>query len=147
MIRMHPFSAADEQIIEAAVRTYHSRIGSRINKMWFKHVDVNRVLTRILSGDLLAAIVDDSYLVVFTIGAPWYTDELVLEELGILTLGRGGDFAVVTRFLEDAAKANGCVMVAVGTALSRENEALARKYKRQGYLTEAYQLIKPITQE
>lgn len=141
--REFPFTAAESEDISAALRTYHAKISSRGNKPWYKHVDLRRVLTSILGGDSMSALVD-GYLVVYDIGETWYSPHKVLEEVMVIRIYPGGDFLQVPKFLESKAKAHGCAMVCVGTALARSDAALIKIYERSGYQVAAVQLTKTI---
>lgn len=141
--REYPFTAAESEDISAALRTYHEKISSRGNKPWYKHVDLRRVLTSILGGDSMSALVD-GYLVVYDIGETWYSAHRILEEIMVIQIYTGGRFSNVPKFLESKAKAHGCAMVSVGTALARSDPALVKVYEKVGYQVAAVQLTKTI---
>lgn len=88
-------------------------------------------------------IVEESYLVVFDIGIPFYSDALVLQELLVLRLS-SGDFSCVTAFMEQQAREAGCAMVVAGTALTHCDKALASLYHRYGFKTEALTIVKEL---
>ena len=143
--REFPFTAAEADAIESALRTYHSRILRCTNKVWFAHVDVDRVLNLILTGEVKAALVE-GFLILYEVGVPWYSEHsLVLSEMMVLRVTPGGDFQVVPQFLESKGRFYGCDFVCVGTALAHNDLALARMYERSGYHVEAMQLIKHLT--
>lgn len=141
--REYPFTAAESEDISAALRTYHEKINSRGKKPWYKHVDLRRVLTSILGGDSLSALVD-GYLVVYDIGETWYSQHRILEEVMVIRVYPGGSFPNVPKFLESKAKAHGCAMVSVGTALARSDPALVKLYEQAGYQVAAVQLTKSL---
>lgn len=141
--REYPFTAAESKDISAALRTYHAKISSRGKKPWYKHVDLRRVLTSILEGDSMSALVD-GFLVIYDVGVPWYSPERMLEEVMVLRVYPGGDFFNVPKFLEAKAKVHGCTMVSVGTALARSDAALIKLYEQAGYNVAAVQLTKTI---
>lgn len=142
--REYPFTAAESKDIAAALRTYHSKFSSRSSKGWYQHVDVSRVLTSILEGDTLSALVD-GYLVMYEIGSPWYNPDLtMLEEVMVIQVYPGGSFGSVTSFFESKAKAFGCKLIAVGTALAKNDRALCKMYEAAGYKVAAVQLTKTV---
>lgn len=99
--------------------------------------DLEYVVDRIIKGEeLLAVILDDSYLLVYSIGSPWYSKSTVLVEDMVLRLAPGSHFSVVTDYLEDLAEQNDCDMILVGGALARSSRAITRLYQRQGFTVE-----------
>lgn len=141
--REYPFTEDEMQRISSAIRTYHTAIEHRTNKEWFKFVDVEHVLTLIQTGLMPTALLDDSYLVLYTIGAPWYhpSIQFVQEQL-VLRVGAGGTLRKVTDFLEHKAKFHNAAGVAVGTALAHNDESLKRMYAKRGYNQQGVQLLK-----
>ncbi len=117
-------------------------IKSRETKKWIKTISLERVIETINEGP--AWIVDEHYLVMFMVDTPWYADEPWLMEQLVLSLAPGGNFSAVTDFLEDQARAEGCRIVTVGTALAPVDKALARLYIRQGYEGEVITLTKEL---
>lgn len=146
--KQFPFTATDATRIASAIRTYADSIGHRINKVWFKSVDTQHVLSLILTGGVNAAIVNDSYLVLYEAGAPWYNPTVtVVEELMVLSLQDGSPTASlkdVTDFLEGQGRIHKATLVVVGTALAHRDEALIRMYGRLGFNRESTMLIKAI---
>lgn len=143
-----PFSAADAERIYAALRAALSSADHHTNKAWLKAADVDHVLSLILDGEVSAAIVEDSYLVVFDHGVPWYSKDVrMVEELLVVKLHlslTGVSLRAVTRFLEAVAKATDSSYVVAGTAFSRGDAALARMYSVDGYHQEAVTLVKQV---
>lgn len=89
-------------------------------------------------------IVDNAYLVAYDVGSPWYTDKPFLQELVVLRLVGGSSFNKVTSFLEERAREAGAVMIGVGTALARNDTAVASLYETEGYRAEAQVLTKDV---
>lgn len=138
----YPFTGAEEQLISRALRKYHRRISHYANKLWFKGVDPEYVLTQILQGHVKAALLEH-YLVVFDIGGVWYNPELLyVEERLVLAVSPGGRLSDVTTFLEELARLNGAEYVGVGTALAHNDEALSRMYSAEGYQPSGITLTK-----
>lgn len=113
-------------------------------KAWYKYIEVDTTLETIYDADN-AWIIDESYLTMFDICTPWYSKSiLVVEEMIVLRLKPGGDFANVPAFLERKGREAGAKLVCVGTALARTDAALASVYKEYGYRTETHILLKEI---
>lgn len=115
----------------------------KLGKSWLRDIDREQVLHSILAGAVQARIVH-GYLVLFTVGSPWYSTVSVLEECLVLRLYPGGTLRDVAAFLELEAEANGCVRVCVGTALANDR-AIARVYNSAGFYEEARTLVKDLT--
>jgi hypothetical protein len=91
-----------------------------------------------------AYIVQDAYLVMFVLGVPWYSTDLVLSEQLVLALRPSKDFSVVPRFLEQAGREAGARLAEAGTALAKSDRALASLYERSGFTVEAFALTKEL---
>lgn len=97
---------------------------------------VELALNMIVGGGVKSVVVDESYLVVYDCGKPWYSFHNVLQELLVLRIGRGSSFWAVTGVLDYLAEINGCSEIVVGGALTRAPKALCRLYSRAGYVDE-----------
>lgn len=140
-VKQQPYSGKDADRIESALLPYRTKTALR--KDWFHLVDVDKVLDAVLTGDENSCIVDDSYLVVFAVGRPWYGSTVLVEEKLVLRLpGATASFSSVTALLDRIAASTSAAGVVVGTALAPVDEALARLYKRQGYSTQSQSLAK-----
>lgn len=111
---------------------YATRLKKSGAKSWYKYIDVDIVMRRIYDVELY--IVDEAYLVAYQIDTPWYAkdDVLILEEVIVLRLA-DGDFSKVPAFLKRKGKEAGAALVSVGTALARNDVALASMYQRFGF--------------
>lgn len=108
-----------------------------------RRLDEQRVLTHIITSEN-SWIVEDSYLVVFSVVTPWYspTEICDIREELVLKLSAEGDFSCVPAFLEQRREAEGASLTAVGTSLASSDSALATKYEQHGFRREATLLIK-----
>lgn len=95
-----------------------------------------RMLYSILSREVNSKVVDDSYLVVYDYGIPWYSNKMFLFELMVLKIGSGGSFEAVTDLLDDLAYEVDAKAIAVGSQLCRAPAALSRLYSRAGFVNE-----------
>lgn len=140
----YPFTDEQSKQIESSLRMYHSKIAHRTNKVWFEFVDLEYVLSIILSGEHKAALVD-GFLVLYGTGQLWYNPRITaIEECLVIRVGRGGSLRSVTAFLESKGRLLGASLVLVGTALAHSDTALASMYESNGYQVAAYQLTKQI---
>jgi hypothetical protein len=93
-------------------------------------------------GEIPAVIVD-GYLVVYDMGAPWYSFTPLLFEQMVLRLDpQPGNYSVVHKALEQLAARHKCGGVIAGNAVGRK--ALTRAYERAGFKTIATQLHKGV---
>lgn len=121
----------DYYLIKTVMDKYATRLKKSGAKSWYNYIDVDTVMKRIYDHEIY--ILDEEYLVVYEITSPWYNDEvLFLQEIIVLRLGQG-DFSKVPAFLKRKGKEAGAVLVGVGTALARNDAALASMYQRFGF--------------
>lgn len=129
--------------MKAAMSLCLSRLVRSDKKAWYKLIDLEASF-KYLFHHAEAWIVDDAYFVVFDVHNPWYAKEdiLILEEVIVLRLVRGSDFSVVPAFLERKGDEAGVKLVCAGTALARNDMALASFYERHGFKLETMVLTK-----
>lgn len=128
--------AAEDHLAKALKRT---------GKVWVQRVRLDKVLDALFDPDNLVFIVDETFLVYYETGQPWYSDTDVLEEKLVLNLRPGASFSAVTDFLEERARLHQAELIGVGTALAASDAALVRCYTRNGFKQEAITLIKEVT--
>lgn len=109
----------------------------------YQHLDVEEAL-RFLFGSANAYIVADTYLVVYQVGTPWFTNKVFLSEQLVLKLGGNATFAVVTEFLTRHGREAGAVLAEAGTALARSDAALASLYQDGGFTPACIALTKEL---
>lgn len=90
-------------------------------------------------------IVDETFLVCYQIGTPWFSNEQMLGEMSVLRLAAGGSFSMVTDFLKAEAKRHSCKWVLTGTLLSNCDELLSRLYTMKGFSPTLRQLAMEVT--
>lgn len=90
-------------------------------------------------------IVDETFLVCYQIGTPWFSNEQMLGEMTVLRLAPGGSFSAVTDFLKAEAKRHSCKWVLTGTLLSNCDEVLSRLYTMKGFSPTLRQLAMEVT--
>lgn len=118
---------------------------AHLPKSWAEHIDAFRCLDQIMTGVVDAVIVEETYLLVYDVGAPWYSKDIILAEMLVLKVYEGGArFHHLAEALEQLARENEATAITVGTALAQSDAALSRLYKRHGFQIEAYSLYKPI---
>jgi len=98
--------------------------------------DQKYVVDNILDHTYTSVVLDDSYLLIYNVGSPWYSTSSVLVEEMVLRLQPGSHFSVVTDYLDDLAEHYDCDLILVGGALSRSSRAITRLYQRQGFTVE-----------
>lgn len=117
-------------------------------KTWFSSIDPGKVLQTIMSGEHLAFIVEDTYLILADLHSPWFANDehKVLAEMLVLKINQAGPgkFQDIPRALTALAGVVGARAVVVGTALAPTNRALARMYSREGFQASATELYKEL---
>lgn len=118
------------------------------HKAVHKHLDLDAAVEFLFekcSQDLY--VVSDKYLVAYVMVPSWCLDGDMLVELVTLDLYRDkpGKLADVTAFLEQQAKAYGCIGVTFGTSLHRDDAALVAELRGLGYTPDSYQHFKGVT--
>lgn len=131
--------------IYVAAEDHLAKAQKRTGKVWVQRVRLDKVLDVLLDPDNYVFIVDETFLVFYEVGQPWYADTDVLEEKLVLNLRQGAKFSAVTDFLEERARLHQAELIGVGTALAASDAALVRCYTREGYRQEAITLIKEVT--
>lgn len=109
----------------------------------YRYLDVDVAMSSIYEFEH-AYIVADSFLVIYSVEAPWYSNDLFLHERLVLRLMKSAPFGVVTQFLTSAAVEAGAVLAAAGTALAKSDAALASLYIKDGFSPEGLTLVKEI---
>lgn len=144
MVKYRRVGPADVGLVTEVATTTFDKILRRRKKEWIRQVDLTVVLPYIFHKDTHAYIVEDAYLVMFDVGAAWWTNEQTLMEQLVLSLRPGTDFSVVTDFLEEQAMRHEVDLISVGTSLAPSDAALVRLYSRYGYQQECIALTKRI---
>lgn len=98
--------------------------------------DTESAVDRIVSGKVDAYVLDEAYLICYSVGMPWYSKDLVLEELMVLRIGTGSKFSAITDLLDDIAELNDVSYIYVGGSFTSAPKALTRLYSSAGYKPE-----------
>lgn len=134
---------ADYHLILRVLEDLATKLKASGKKAAWQYFDPTTV-TRALYDMGTAFIVEEAYLVAYTLGTPWYSKDgiIMLHEELVVRLAAGGDFSVVPAFLADKAREAGAVLAIAGTALAKADNALASLYHRAGFSTQALTLVK-----
>jgi len=90
------------------------------------------------------AYIVDGYLVLYDLTEMWWSDSPIIAEQLVFALGPGGSLDAVVEFLEAKAREAGAKRVCVGTALAKNDNALASAYEKRGFNRMAINLAKEI---
>lgn len=112
----------------------------------YDYCDGPRMVDAIVKDKLVdAIIVNETYLVCYTVNEVWYSGDKLLAENLVLKINKlKQDFSCVVEALEIIAKVNGCVGICSGTAFSSNNKVVADKYIANGFKLSGYELYKGI---
>lgn len=112
---------------------------------WKNRCVLDDSINAISQGLVNVVIVDEAYLLFYRIGSPWYNAALLdFYELGVFRVSGKGSFRAVVKAMQDIAEEAGAGRVVVGTSLASDHEALARLYRRHGFVDNAKVLYKEI---
>lgn len=136
----------DMKAIYAAVLSRSERDG----KDWNNRVNANDALEVIVSlmfnegpPGLEAVVLNDSHLLLFSVGNPWWSKTPWLIEQFYIRLARGpSDKALAA--LDELAADRKCTSIVFGTSMAAKDAALARLLGRAGYTPQSQQLIKEL---
>lgn len=133
-VRARKLAQGDYLLLKTVLEKHHKKLVRSKRKLWFKYINVDKCL-RFFYQCEHAYIVDDTYLVIYDIINPFYADEGItyIQEVIVLRLVAGADFSAVTTFLERSRVEAGAVAIGAGTALARNDRALASLYQQEGY--------------
>lgn len=107
-----------------------------------QYVDWDAAYSALLTGKVYSVICD-GYLVVYDVGAPWYSSTpLLLEEMVCRLGSKPGNFRTVIATLERLAVLHSCKAIICGNAIGRRS--LTTAYSRGGFKTIAVQIYKEI---
>lgn len=118
-------------------------VESTVDKAISSRLSAERVMSHIIQSEN-SWIVDETFLVVYSVVTPWYSPLEIsdLREELVLRLQPGLDFSCVPVFLAQRHDVEGVSLTAVGTALASSDDALASKYEQHGFRREAILLTK-----
>jgi hypothetical protein len=129
------------------LRSHLERLVARVEARGGKHIhkclDIDKAMVGLYDHD--HAYIVSGYLVVYQLGTPWFSDQLVLAEQLVLRLDGASCFSVVPAFLEREGREAKACLIEAGTALSLSDRALASLYKQAGFQMGGYALTKDIS--
>lgn len=101
---------------------------------WYRAVDTALVAERIRNGSVRHLLIDETYVLVYDVGSPWYSREVMIEEMLVVRLATGtGTIDGVVSVLVALAAVHGAQGIAAGNSLARYPRALERLYTRRGF--------------
>lgn len=112
----------------------------------YDYCDGPRMVDAIVKDKLVeSVIVNETYLICYTVNDVWYSDDKILSECLVMRLHKTEHtFECVVEALEILAKVNGCVGICAGTAFSSNDNELASKYKSLGFENSGFELYKGV---
>lgn len=112
----------------------------------YDYCDGPRMVDAIVKDKFVdAVIVNETYLICYTVNEVWYSGDKLLSENLVLRLNKTKHgFDKVVEALEIIAKVNGCVGICCGTAFYYNNKELADKYCEHGFEVSGFELYKGI---
>jgi hypothetical protein len=123
---------------------------SRDGKDWDSRINPSDALDVIVSlmfnagpPDLEAVVLNDSHLLLFSVGNPWWSKTPWLIEQFYIRLARGTSSAALMA-VDQLARDRSCTSIIFGTSLAADDEALSRLLARAGYQPQSRQLIKEL---
>lgn len=97
-------------------------------------VNVDHAVNAMMSGEVEHVVINDELLLAYSVGSPWYSDNLVVQELLVLRLYDGPTgLEAVADTLERIKQNTNAAMTIVGGAFSDKPAVLARAYRRLGF--------------
>ena len=115
----------------------------KADKTTSRLVDIPTVVHQLRTKAVDHYVLDEQILLVYTVGTPWYSTSLVLEELLVLRLYDGKcRIKDVCDLLDDIADEHEVACTYVGSAASERPEVLRRAYMRYGFKVEDSGLVK-----
>lgn len=122
--------------LDAALYLSLAPSGSKHNSSSVSYLcdDPQYTVDMIVQNMVDSVVIDESYLLVFSVVKPWYSmNRVLLSEDLVLRIGKGSTFRAVASTLEHLAELNNCDAIITGGALSRSSRAIIRLYQRFGY--------------
>ena len=144
-MKIRPLTAADYPFIDEYIK---QRPWERTSKKWVNLIEPDLIEKTLKNQNpkIDCVIVEDTYLVLFSVIRPWFTNKILIDEKLIFRLLDGpGKFTDVIEALEYIAQIIGASAVMVGTALAPKDEVLVRMFQRAGFESNHTGLFKEIT--
>lgn len=122
--------------LSAALHLSLAPTGSEHTTSTVRHLcdDMEYTVSVIVDGDVSSVVIDEAYLLVYSVGQPWYSlGHTVFQEDLVLRIGSGSNFGRVVETMEGLAAEHNCSTLLAGGALSRSSRAITRLYRMHGF--------------
>lgn len=143
-MNIRPLRETDHAAIDAYIK---QRPWERADKAWVALIDPTCIEATLknMNPNIHCVIVKDTYLLLFSVVSPWFTNKRLIDEKLIFRLLDGpGKFTDVVDALEYIAKSMNASGIMAGTALAPSNKAMARMFQRAGFELSQTGLFKDI---
>lgn len=143
-MNIRPLAEEDYPFIDQYIK---QRPWERANKQWIKLIDpvLIEATLKNKNPNIHCVIVEDTYLVLFSVIRPWFTNKALIDEKLIFRLLNGpGKFSDAVAALEYIAKTTDAAGVMVGTALAPNDKVMVRMFQRAGFELSQSGLFKDI---
>lgn len=143
-MNIRPLTKEDYPFIDKYVK---QRAWERTNKKWTSLIDPTLIETTLknMNPNIHAVVVEDTYLLLFAVISPWFTNKTLIDEKLVFRFLDGpGKFSDVTAALEHIATSTNAAGIMVGTALAPSSKVMVRMYQRAGYELSQSGLFKEI---
>lgn len=121
------------------------KVWGHADKLWTTLINP-QYIERALKGfnpSIRALVIEETYLVLYALVRPWFTDQTIIDEKLIFRLRLGkGKFPDVIDTLNAIAKEENAAGVMVGTGLTHNDAAMSRLYQREGFEPSSSNLYK-----
>jgi hypothetical protein len=143
-MNIRPLTKEDYPFIDAYVK---QRPWERTNKKWTGLIDPTLIETTLknMNPNIHAVVVEDTYLLLFAVISPWFTNKTLIDEKLVFRLLDGpGKFSDVVKALEYIAKSTNTSGIMVGTALAPNDKVMVRMFQRAGFELSQSSLFKDL---
>lgn len=146
-LNLRPLAETDRPAVrQALIEAYEKAKGG---KAWIAQYsldeadDITDLVFDFFNVD--SCIVNDTYLLCYSVGSKWFSKHKYFTEELILRLNKNKiPFSFVVEGMTAIAKVNDCCGIYVGTALSRNDQVYVSKLKKYGFEQDTVSLFKPI---
>lgn len=115
------------------LKALKSSCSEAASKEVHRAISLEEATRRIVEHEVQSVILDNGLLLVYSVGSPWYSAKVILAEEMVLRIGEGGTFNDLCSLLDDLADEYNVACTVVGTALARNDRAVARLYEHNGF--------------
>lgn len=138
----------DQRDYPAIEKAMAGKFWNQVNKQWLRLVDpvkAEKVLKNQTNIDSL--IIDETFLLLVSVGKPWYADSEILQELLTLKLYPLGSGSAlnIPKALEEIGRSVGVKGLAAGFVMAAKPEPLTKLYCRNGFEEQSCSVYKALT--